>query len=130
MAVHTGRVPTLSLETWVSIGSLITVLIAIFAVTGRQNASLRSELGQLRSELKGDIGALRDELKGDIGALRDELKGDIGALRHELRDTRTELKGDLARMEGRIETLDGRVYALAAGLRPHLQSTEEADASS
>ncbi len=119
MAVHTGRVPTLSLETWVSIGSLITVLIAIFAVTGRQNASLRSELGQLRSELKGDIGALRDELKGDIGALR-----------HELRDTRTELKGDLARMEGRIETLDGRVYALAAGLRPHLQSTEEADASS
>ena len=111
--------PTLSLETWVSIGSLITVLIAIFAVTGRQNASLRSELGQLRSELKGDIGALRDELKGDIGGLRDEL-----------REARADLKGDIARSEGRVETLDSRVYALAVGLRPHLESAEEVDTSS
>ena len=62
----------------------------------------------MRREVKTEIGALRTELKDDFAGLRTELKGDIAGLR-------TELKGD-------IERLDDRVYALAAGLQPIIES--------
>lgn len=44
------------------------------------------------------------------------------ALRHELKETRTELKGDVDDLKRDIARLDDRVYALAAGLKPHLDS--------
>ncbi len=45
-----------------------------------------------RNEIKGDINSLRTELKGDINSLRTELKGDIDSA-----------KGDLARLESKMD---------------------------
>jgi hypothetical protein len=63
----------MSLETWVSIGSLIAVAAGLFVAIRATGSDLRKEIATLRTELKGDIARL-----------------------------------------------DGRVYALAAGLRPML----------
>ena len=86
----------LSLETWVSVAGLLTVLVALSA-----------QARTFRTELKRDIAELRTELKGDIAELRREVKSDITELR-------TELKGD-------IERVDDRVYALASGLKPDIE---------
>jgi phage host-nuclease inhibitor protein Gam len=118
-AMQNGRV-FVSLETWVSIGALLTVGLTLYATirkTGRDVrselkddiAAVRTELAATRTELKADIAVVRTELAGT----RTELKADIAVVRTELAATRTELKADIGR-------LDDRVYALAAGLRPTL----------
>lgn len=96
----------MSLETWVSIGSLVVVTVGLYGALSAQNSRLRKEFGALRTELKGDLAELRTELKGDNA------------------DLRTELKGDLARLDDRVAGLDDRIYALAVGLRPRLREDD------
>ncbi len=104
----------MGLDVWVSIGTLIGTALVLF---GALNASIR----RLQRDLKADIGRLETELsavrtglKGDIDTLRTDVKNDIDTLR-------TELRTGIGRVDDRITVLDDRVYALAAGLRPHLQ---------
>ncbi len=99
---------TLSLDTWVSLGALLGVLVTLVAVIRSGDERTDRRIDRLEAKVDG----LRSELTGDIDGLRTELKGDIG-------DLRTELKGDIAR-------LDDRVYALAAGLRPLVEQAQGA----
>jgi septal ring factor EnvC (AmiA/AmiB activator) len=109
-----------SLETWVSIGALLTVGLTLYATIRKTGRDVRSELKDDIAAVRTDLAATRTELKADIAAVRTELaatrtelKADIAVVRTELAATRTELKADVGR-------LDDRVYALAAGLRPTL----------
>jgi septal ring factor EnvC (AmiA/AmiB activator) len=109
-----------SLETWVSIGALLTVGLTLYATIRKTGRDVRSELKDDIAAVRTDLAATRTELKADIAAVRTELaatrtelKADIAVVRTELAATRTELKADIGR-------LDDRVYALAAGLRPTL----------
>ena len=86
----------LPLETWVSVGTLISVAIAMRVAMRSGFAELRSEFSEFRSEVKADIRGLRTELKADIAAL-----------------------------DGRVTELDRRVYALAVGLRPYVEEAPE-----
>jgi hypothetical protein len=79
------EVIALPLETWVSVGTLISVAIALRSGF----AELRSEFSEFGSEVKADV-----------------------------RDLRTELKVDIAALDGRVNELDRRVYALAVESRP------------
>jgi hypothetical protein len=111
-AVQNGAV-FVSLETWVSIGALLTVGLTLYATIRKTGRDVRSELKDDIAAVRTDLAATRTELKADIAAVRTELKADIAVVRTELAATRTELKADVGR-------LDDRVYALAAGLRPTL----------
>jgi len=93
----------MSLDTWVSIaalGGFAVTVIATVLVTFRR---LRSDMGAMRTELKSDIAEVRTEL----ASVRTELKSDIA-------EVRTELKSDITR-------LDGRIFVLAAGLKPQIE---------
>ncbi|KAA1418452.1 hypothetical protein F0U44_08015 [Nocardioides humilatus] len=49
--------------------------------------------------------------------LRRELKSDLG-------EFRAEVGREFAKLEGRVNTLDDRVYALAVGMRPVIDEAE------
>jgi septal ring factor EnvC (AmiA/AmiB activator) len=129
-AMQNGRV-FVSLETWVSIGALLTVGLTLYATIRKTGRDVRSELKDDIAAVRTDLAATRTELKADIAAVRTELKADIAAVRTELAATRTELKADIAvvrtelaatrtELKADVGRLDDRVYALAAGLRPTL----------
>jgi hypothetical protein len=86
----------LPLETWVSVGTVISVAIALLIAMRSGFAELRSEFSEFGSEVKADI-----------------------------RDLRTELKADIAAFDGRVTELDRRVYALAVGLRPYVEEAPQ-----
>lgn len=52
---------------------------------------------------------------GAIFALYFSLRRD---LKSEIAEVKAEIKGEIVRLEGRINTLDDRVYGLAVGLKP------------
>ncbi len=107
----TGRVVTVDLQTWASVGTLIGVGIALIAVMFTALNGLRGEIGGLR----GEIGGLRGEMRDEIGGLRAEMRDEIGQLRSELVDTRHELKAEIIETRAKVSQLDQRVYELATG---------------
>lgn len=102
-AAHTERVSGLSLDTWVSLGTLIGVGVSIATITLRSSRSLREEMRDLRADLKTDIHGL----DGRLDKLDERLTERIDKL------------------DERIDRLDDRVYALAVGLRPALERASE-----
>jgi hypothetical protein len=104
-------VSSVDLQTWVSIGSLLAVGVAIVGAFTRQTGGLKADIAGLRTELKGDIAGLRTELKGDIAGLRAELKGDIAGLR-------AEMKAEFGGVESRLNGLDQRTFELSTRLPP------------
>ena len=54
----------MSLETWVSIGSLVVVTVGLYGALSAQNSRLRKEFGALRAELKGDLARLDERVAG------------------------------------------------------------------
>ncbi|WP_182379569.1 hypothetical protein [Nocardioides sp. WS12] len=63
------------------------------------------------------LAVLVTALTGFYVALRRELHAEISGLRGEMADLRVDLKADINR-------LDDRVYALASGMRPHLEKSD------
>ncbi len=94
------------LETWVSLGSLLGVALALYVALKSDSRRLEAKIDRVSVELRNESAGIKSELTSDISKLRAEFKKGIDELR-------SELKGDVAR-------LDDRVYALAAGLRPVL----------
>lgn len=107
-AAHTGGVNGLSLDTWVSLGTLIAVGIGIVTF-------MRAETRSIRTELRSETHSLRAELHSESHSLRADLKADIQHL-----DER------VGRLDDCVQRLDDRVYALAAGLKPTLERAAEA----
>ena len=101
----------MTVNTWVSVGALLGVLVTLGGLVLAQGRSLGRTIIELRTELKGDIG----RLDGKVDGLRTELKADIAALR-------TELRADIGR-------LDDRVYALGVGLRLPIEEAQRSAAS-
>lgn len=94
----------MTIDTWVSLAALMAVLMTLGGLILTQGRSLRSDLTGDIARLDVKVDGLRTELKGDIDRLWKELKGDIGRL-------------------------DDRVYALAAGLSPQIEQTQDRSAS-
>ena len=75
LVVQTGGVITLPVETWATIGTLLSALVALYV-------AMRAEMRSMEQRLGGRIDAV----------------------------------------EQRIDRLDDRVYALAAGLKPQVEA--------
>lgn len=120
----------LSLDTWVSLAALAAALITMYGMLRR---GARNDMKAFRAEFTGDITELRTEVKGDITELRAGTEGSIarleGAIEHldqrttrieeNIIEFRSEVKADITR-------LDDRVYALAVGLKPLVECSEQA----
>ena len=102
----------MDLQTWVS-------LFAVVASFGSLYVMLRRELAAFRAELKNDIAAARAESRADIEAARAESRADIET-------ARAESRAGTESLAARMDRLDDRVYALAAGLGPPLGHAREA----
>ncbi len=104
----------MTIDTWVSLATLIVALGTFCGFMSRRSTKaeerLRAEIAGLRGEVRSDSAGLRTELRSEIAGLRTELRSDIA-------DVRADLKH-----------LDDRVYALAAGLRPQLETPEREQA--
>ena len=92
----------MSLDTLVSLGSLLAVGLAIYAAMRGFRTEIRAEIAKSRTELMAAVTATR----ADLAETRAELKNDIA-------ESRSEVKADISR-------LDERTFLLAAGLRPRL----------
>lgn len=67
--------------------SAFTLFLALVTFTSRQHRDLKSDL------------------KGDIAELKSELKGDIAGLKSELESTRTEVRADIHRLDGKFDQM-------------------------
>jgi hypothetical protein len=85
--------------------------------------TLREEIDRLRAEMTEGFGSLRAEMTEGFGSLRAEMTEGFGSLRAEMTEQRTGLKGDIARLEDRIDAGLSAVHteivqvALAVGAR-------------
>lgn len=66
-------------------------------------------------------------LVGGLAGMYWALRREINEVRAELKDTRSELRDDIARLDHRVSRLDDHVYALAVGLKPHIERAQHAD---
>jgi hypothetical protein len=105
-ACETERVHILPLETWVSIGTLLTVALGLAVF--------------MRTMLV--------DLGGRIDSVRTELGERIDRIESKTDETRSDLGGRIDRLDSRVATLDDRVYALAVGMRPLLEKAEKPSA--
>ena len=87
-------------QTWVSLLGMAGFTLALAGY-------LHTVVRDLRSELKAEISGCRSELKGEIGSLRSELKADIA-----------DVRSDIARLDGRLTTIEQLTYDLSTRLPP------------
>ena len=71
--------------------------------------------------MRVDMGAWRAESKSDNADLRSQLKGDIGRLEGGIADLRSELKGDIAGLRSELKDNVGRLEDGIADLRSELK---------
>jgi hypothetical protein len=89
----------------------------------RLRAEMTEGFGSLRAEMTQGDGSLRAEMTEGFGSLRAEMAEGFGSLRAEMTEQRTGLKGDIARLEDRIDAGLSAVHteivqvALAVGAR-------------
>lgn len=95
-ACETGVVIIVSLETWVSIGSLLIATLTLAAFTRSTVASAEARIGVRIDGVEASLGRRIDSLDAKIDAVETNLSG-------------------------RIDKLDDRVYALAVGMKPLLE---------
>ena len=98
--------------------AILTVIVAVGAITQAGFAGIRSDMAALRTELHADMAALRTELRAEIAALRTELKGDINQLRTEIKGDIGELRTDFRRLDDRVRLVEAGVVALDVGKLP------------
>jgi len=91
-------------QTWVSLLGMAGFALALAGY-------LRNVLRDLSTDLRAEISGCRSELKDEIATTRVELKDEITI-------TRTELKADIARLDGRLTTIEQRTYDLSTRLPP------------
>jgi hypothetical protein len=107
---ETGEVITVSLETWVSIGSLLIATLTLAAFTRSTVASAEARLGQRIDGVEANLGKRIDSLDAKIDGVEANLGKRIDSVE--------------ANLSMRIDKLDDRVYALAVGMRPLLDAAE------
>jgi hypothetical protein len=103
-------------DTWVTLLGFAGFAVALFGYLGAIRRDLRFEIGACRSELKAEIGAFRSELKAEIRQVSDELRGTDGRLSGQIADLRREMKGEFAKVDARLTTLEQRTYDLSTRL--------------
>lgn len=96
-----------SLETWVSIGSLLIATLTLAAFTRSTVAGAEARLNTRIDSVETNLGKRIDSLDAKIDSVDASLTRRIDSV------------------EAILEKLDDRVYALAVGLKPLLQSGEE-----
>ncbi len=89
---------------WTAISILAASLIGLGLLIIQQTGQLRTEMGQLRTE----TGQVRTEMSNQTNRIDQVImnmatKDDIANLKTELRDTKTELKADIHRVEDKLD---------------------------
>lgn len=92
-------------DTLVDLAALVGVSVSILGYLHAIKRDLLAEVGACRSELKGEIQACRSELKSEIQACRSGLEADVA-----------DVKSDIARLDGRLTTIEQRTYDLSTRL--------------
>jgi len=96
---------------WTAISILAASLIGLGLLIIQQTGQLRTEMGQLRTEmgqLRTETGQVRTEMSNQTNRIDQVImnmatKDDIANLKTELRDTKTELKADIHRVEDKLD---------------------------
>jgi hypothetical protein len=76
-----------------------------------QGLAFKEDMVVLRAELKQDMPELRAELKEDMAELRAEFKQDMAALEHKMDGEFAAVRGEIARLDQKIDRLDERLSA-------------------
>src|SRR5699024_1439266 len=93
----------MDLDTWVSLGALLSVGAVLIGYIRASMRDLKDELKADIEKLDGKIDEARKEAKIDIEKLRHEVKSEIGALREHV-------DHGFARIDGRLDVLEQRTY--------------------
>ncbi len=107
------------LETWVSIGSLLGVGLSIVLVMRLMFKDLGGRVDSVEMRLNARIEDIKTQLSDCIDSVESSLTARIDSVESNLS----------ARIDGlstRIDKLDDRVYALAAGMKPLLERAGKA----
>ena len=88
------------------------LLMELLPPTGWAHLATSADVAMVRT----DIDIAKTELRIEIQDVRTELKGDIQRLDANIQDLRTELKGDIQEVRGEVQDLRGRIDGLVPKL--------------
>jgi hypothetical protein len=88
------------------------LLMELLPPTGWAHLATSADVAMVRT----DIDIAKTELRIQVQDVRTELKGDIRRLDANIQDLRTELKGDIQEVRGEVQDLRGRIDGLVPKL--------------
>ncbi|GAA3749040.1 hypothetical protein GCM10022239_25490 [Leifsonia bigeumensis] len=103
------------LETWVSVGSLLIATLTLATFTRSAVSSAEKRLGERIDSVEAGLSKHIDSVEAGLSKHIDSVEA--GLSKH------------IASVEASLEKLDDRVYALATGMRPLLESTEKQESA-
>ena len=116
----------MSLETWVSIGSLLVVALTLAAFTRSTVAGAEGRLGKRIDSVEASLAKRIDSVDGNLTKRIDSVEANLTKRIDSVEANLTKRIDDVEKgLTARIDKLDDRVYALAVGMKPLLAEAEE-----